>query len=37
MVDDSRSEVVCFVRATESECLSVTRIFLMLGLFWIYV
>ena len=37
MVDDSRGEVVSFVRATENICLSVIRIFLMLGLFWIYV
>ena len=37
MIDDSQVEVISFVRATENICISVIKIFLILGVFWIYV
>ena len=37
MIDDSQVEVIIFVRDIENLCIRVIKIFLILGVFWIYV
>ena len=37
MIDDSQVEVIGFVSAKKNICICVMKIFLLLGVFWIFV